>query len=87
MDDDRLKMLKWHHLKVALDNREQQWPEGSEYEFDHEKQKVTWSFRGQSKAPDRLVWLLRREELWSPKPADVADRIIRCANKVAKGED
>jgi hypothetical protein len=80
-------MLKWHHLKVEFDNRERQWPEGSEYEFDHEKQTVTWFLRSQSQAPDRLVCHLTREELWSPKPFDVADRIIKWANKMAKGED
>ncbi len=87
MDDDRLKTLKWHHLTDELDKRKDRWPEGSMYESDHEKQTVTWSFEKQSQAPDSLVWHLTREELWSPKPSEVADRIVRLANQVAVGED
>ena len=29
VDDERLKMLRWHHLKAELDNRDKQWPEDS----------------------------------------------------------
>ncbi len=79
MGDERLEMLKWHHLKVELDNQEKQWPEDSEYEFDHEKQTVTWFFGGQSQTPDRLVCHLTREDLWSLKPNDVANRIMKWA--------
>ena len=85
--DDRLMMLRWHHLKVELDMREKEWPEDSRYEFDHDKQTVTWLFGGQSLAPDRLVWHLTGEALSSHKPFDVADRIVKQANKVAKGQD
>ncbi len=87
MPDDRLTMLKWPHLKVELEDREKQWPEDSRYEFDQDKQTVTWLFGGQGQAPDRLVWHLTQKELSSPKPSDVAERIIKLANKVAKAED
>ena len=83
MPDERLKMLKWHHSKVELDDREPQWPADSKYEFDHDKETVTWIFEGQSQAPGRLVWHLTQEELSSPKPSDVAERIIKQANKLA----
>jgi len=63
VDDEKLKMLKWHHLKVELDNREKQWPEDSEYEFDREKQTVTWFFGRQGQAPHRLVCHVTREDL------------------------
>lgn len=87
MPDERLKMLKWHHLKVELDDREKQWPEESSYEFNHDKQTVTWSFGEQTNAPGRFIWHLTEKDLSSPKPTDVAERIIRHANKLAKGED
>ena len=85
--DDRLKMLKWPHLKAELDKRESDWPKGSSYEFDHEKQSVTWQFGSESGAPEFLVWHLTNVELASPKPSDVASRIVRQVNKVAMGED
>jgi len=85
--DERLAMLKWHHLKVELDNQEKEWPEGSHYEFAYEEQTVIWFFGQQEPAPERLVLHLTHEDLWSAKPSDVADRIIRQANKVANGED
>ena len=87
MPDERLKMLKWHHLKAELDDREQQWPEDSSYEFDYDKQTVTWLFGEQSDAPGCLVWHLTEKDLSTPKPIDVAERIIREANKLAKRED
>ncbi len=87
MPDDRLEMLKWPHLKVELEDRQKQWPADSKYEFDSDKLTVTWLFEGESPAPNRLVWHLTREEISSPKPADVAERIIKQANKVSKAED
>ena len=87
MDDEKLRMLKWHHLKVALDDRENDWPEDSKYEFDQKKQTVTWLFGRQSQAPHRLVWHLTSDELSTPKPTDVTGLIIKWANKVAKRED
>ena len=87
MDDEKLRMLRWHHLKAELDDRENDWPEDSTYEFDHDKQTVTWLFGRQSHAPYRLVWHLTSDELSAPKPTDVAGLIIKWANKVAKGED
>ena len=87
MSDDRLKMLKWPHLKAELDKRESEWPKDSAYEFDHDKQAVRWIFHGEIEAPAYLLWHLTNEELASPKPAVVASRIIRQANKVAKGEE
>ena len=87
MPDERLKMLKWHHLKVELDDLEKQWPEGSSYEFDYDKQTVAWSFGEQTNAPGRLVWHLTDEDLSTPKPTDVAERIIREAKKLAERED
>ena len=86
VSDDRLKMLKWQHLKVELDDREKQWPEHSSYEFDHDKQTVTWLFGGESQTPEFFVWHLTDEEIASPKPAEVANRIIRQVNKVAESE-
>ena len=87
MPDERLEMLRWHHLKVELDDRENQWPEGSSYEFDYDKQTVTWFFAEQSNAPGSLVWHLTETDLSTPKPTDVAERIIKHANKLAEGED
>ena len=87
MPDDRLEMLKWPHLKVELEDRQKQWPAGSRYEFDPDKLTVTWLFEEDGQAPDRLVWHLRREEISSPKPAKVADLIIKQANKVSKAKD
>ena len=87
MPDDRLEMLKWPHLKVELEDRQKQWPAGARYEFDPDKLTVTWLFEGDGQAPDRLVWHLRREEISSPKPAEVADLIIKQANKVSKAKD
>jgi len=56
--DERLQMLKWHHLKVELDDREKEWPKDSKYEFDYDKQTVTWLFGEQSQVSERLVWHL-----------------------------
>lgn len=85
--EERLEMLKWHHLKAELDDREKEWPKGSKYELDYEKQTVTWFFGEQSDAPDRLVWHLTQEEIASPKPLGVANRIIREVNRLADGID
>jgi len=87
MSDERLETLKWHHLKVELDDREKQWPEGSSFEFDHDKKTVTWSFGEKTKSPGRLIWHLTDKDLSTPKPTDVAERIIQQANRLAKGED
>lgn len=87
MPDDRLMMLKWPHLEEELENRRKLWPDGSRYEFDPDKQTITWLFGGEEQAPERLVWHLTQEELSSPKPSDVAERIIKLANKVAKAQD
>ena len=85
MPDERLKMLRWHHLKVELDNREKQWPSGSSYEFDEVKQTVTWFFEEKGELPERVVWHLREEDLSLPKPTEVADRIIALANEIQSG--
>jgi len=87
VSDDRLKMLKWHHLKVELDNREQQWPEGSSYEFDHDRQTVNWLMGERRKAPFRLVWHLTDEELSLPDPSGIADRMIQKAIEVERRDD
>jgi hypothetical protein len=85
VSDDRLMMLKWHHLKVELDNREKQWPENTSYEFDYDKQTVTWLFGERANAPERLIWHLTDEDLSEPKPVDVANRIIDRANELVEG--
>ena len=87
MSDDRLKMLKWQHLKAELDKQEKSWPKGSSYEFDHDKQTVEWHFESEGEAPEFFVWHLTNEELASPKPSEVVSRIIRQVNNVAKGEE
>lgn len=87
MSDERLKMLKWQHLKVELDNREKDWPDGSKYEFDHDRQTVIWSFGKQLDATTRLVWHLTDKDLSIPKPSAIASQIIEQALKIAKGQN
>ena len=55
VDDERLKMLRWQHLKVELDDRANEWPKNSRYEFDQNQQVVTWHFARQNQEPGRLV--------------------------------
>lgn len=86
MPYDRLKMLKWQHLTVELDKQQKHWPEGSVYEVDHDKQTVTWLFGRESQSPEFLVWHVTDKELASPKPIDVASRIVRQANKIREGD-
>ena len=85
--DERLKMLRWHHLQVELDDREKQWPKGSSYEFDYDNQTVVWSFGGKQLAPGRFVWHLTDDDLSEPKPSQLAEVIIKRANFVADEDD